>query len=693
MVQILKNIDNSLDTSYLEDLNPAQRKAVEFDNGPLLVIAGAGSGKTKTLVYRVVRLVSTGIPPEKILLLTFTRKSAQEMLTRASKVLDQRCHDVAGGTFHAFATLILREFSQTLGFNSQFIILDRSDAEDILQLLRKNYKALLTEKRFPKKNTLLDIIGKCLNTQSSISDVLQTHYPQFLDYVEEITAISAAYKQKKKDMQVMDYDDLLIYLDDLLKQNDDVRRILQQRFKYIMVDEYQDTNRIQSSILFNLVDSQRNLMVVGDDSQSIYSFRGANFKNIMSFEEQYPGTTRIMLEQNYRSKSPILDLTNAVIAQAREKFTKNLFTEQGDGSKPFYIETDNEGQQSRFVCQKILELRESGISLSRIAILVRSGWHSNDLELALQSHDLPFVKFGGFKFIESSHVKDLVAFFRLTLNPADILSWHRVLLLLDGVGPKSVQVFLDTLAQNNFRVDASLLSPFRQKAYFQQLLPLIDLLITLHSLDPNPSSLLPRILTYYLPIFKQRYDNFKKREADLDSFEGICQRYKDLNTLLTDMSLDPPTSSQIGSEAAPIDQEFLTISTIHSAKGLEWHSVFLLSVLDGYLPSFQSMGDMSQLEEERRLLYVALTRAEENLYILKPNSSSASFRQQYQGMQFSQVSRFLSENDIIGNYAQRSYVESEDSGFKTRQISQQRNDDNVLFSSKKDREDTRKFYF
>lgn len=675
---------------FLEDLNSSQRQVADFDEGPLLVIAGAGSGKTKTLVYRVARLVASGVPPERILLLTFTRKSAQEMLHRAAQVLDARCHQVSGGTFHAFATLILREFYQACGFSSQFSIIDRSDTEDLIQLIRKPYAKASSDKRYPKKNTILDLIGKCINGSKSMIDAIEQHYPQYVDLEDDLKKIAHEFQLKKRKMQVMDYDDLLVFLKNLLEKNTHIRELIQQRYDYVMVDEYQDTNLIQAAILFHLVGKKRNLMVVGDDAQSIYSFRGAHFKNIMSFQDQYPGAVRVTLEQNYRSQQSILDLTNAVIAQAQERFAKNLFTENGKGEKPIYIETKSEHDQSHYVCQKILELREQNIPLNQIAVLVRSGWHSNELEVALQSHQLPFVKFGGFKFIESAHIKDIVAFFRLAFNPSDLVSWHRVLLLLDGIGPKSVQQFLDSLESNQYRLDPCLLDPLKKKASFHDLSALISLFISINTTEKKPVDIFQEISRYYRPIFKDKYDNFHKREADLESFESICKQFKDLESFLTELSLDPPTVSQVDSEFKN-DDEALTISTIHSAKGLEWHSVFLISALDGYLPSFQSMGDTQSLEEERRLMYVALTRAKKNLFILKPQASAASFRSSYQGMEFSRLSRFLEENQIISKFAQRAAFKEEKSGFDFKDISQESRASNVLFDSRQDRPSRRPF--
>ena len=677
--KICYNNDMQKNKNYLDELNPAQRQAAEFNNGPLLVIAGAGSGKTKTLVYRVVRLVELGIEPERILLLTFTRKSAQEMLERASNVLDQRCNNVSGGTFHAFASITLRKYAKHIGFAPEFTILDRSDAENLIQLIRKKYKTLIKEKRFPKKSTLMDIISKQSNTNVSIRDSTTRYYPQFSDIISEIEDVATSYAKQKQEMQVMDYDDLLSYLNYLLKNNETVRKELQNKFDYIMVDEYQDTNHIQANILHYLLNEQQNIMVVGDDSQSIYSFRGANFKNIMTFPKRYPNAQKIMLEQNYRSTEPILKLTNALISHASEKFTKNLFTDKKSNTKPKYIECKSEYAQAEYICKEILKIRET-ISLNKIAILIRSGWHSNQLEIALKSHNLPFVKYGGFKFIESAHVKDAISFFKLLVNPKDMISWNRLLVLYDKIGPKSIQIFGDILKQNQYRLDPLLIQCLPQKPAFEGIKPLLNFFIKLSNLEQSPSQLLHPILAFYQNLFQQNYDDYKKRESDLESLEGICKQYNNINDMLTQFSLDPPQSQE--NIADKFNDENITISTIHSAKGLEWHTVFILSAIDGYIPSMQAMGDLAQLEEERRLMYVALTRAEESLYIMKPNINAGSYRTSYAGMSFAKPSRFLEEHNVLNDFTQTVSTDTE-SNQSYRNISSNCSDDsNVLFSSK-----------
>jgi DNA helicase-2/ATP-dependent DNA helicase PcrA len=397
-------------------------------------------------------------------------------------------------------------------------------------------------------------------------------------------------------------------------------------------------------------------MVVGDDSQSIYSFRGASFKNIIEFPTLFEATKVIKLEQNYRSSQPILNLTNALIEKAREKYSKTLFTQRPDGELPVYIDAADENTQSRFVAQKILELRETGIPLNEMAVLFRSGWHSNDLEVELQSRNIPFQKFGGFKFVETAHVKDLLSYLRLIQNPADIVSWSRVLQLVDGVGAKTIGQFLKIVPA--LRRQATMPDPFIGKKYSHDLQTLISLVLRTDS--QTPSQLLDLALTHYLPMFRLKYDDYSKRITDLDSLKNIAARYPSLDRFLSEISLEPPDQTQVDATASDYEDERITLSTIHSAKGLEWKAVFLISVVDGYLPSFQSLGDLAQLEEERRLLYVALTRAKDHLFIIKPNLDAASGNfHRFPGITFSKLSRFLDDYQLLDDLAEKWVLKDE----------------------------------
>ena len=422
---------------YEQVLNPSQYEAVTTLEGPILVIAGAGSGKTRTLTYRVARLVEQGVPPGSILLLTFTRKASAEMLRRAAVLLDQRCERVAGGTFHSFGNSTLRRYAQKLGFESGFNILDRADAEDAISLLRTRLKLNVRGRRFPRKRTIANIYSKAVNKVLPIEEVIFEDYPHFTREIEDLLRLHDRYERHKKKHLLMDYDDLLVGLKTLLEENPDVLERLSRAYRYIMVDEYQDTNKIQADIVRLLGALHHNVMVVGDDSQSIYAFRGASFGNIMDFPEIFPETKVVKLEENYRSTQPILDVANIIIDRAQEKYTKVLFTQKKNGDPPALVAAENEEMQSQFVAQRILELREEGIPLGNMAVLFRASYYSFDLEIELNRRNIPFVKVGGFKFMETAHIKDLLAHMKILANPYDSVSWHRVLLLLENVGPKA----------------------------------------------------------------------------------------------------------------------------------------------------------------------------------------------------------------------------------------------------------------
>ncbi len=613
-------------------------------DGPALVVAGAGSGKTKTLVHRVAYLVANGVPANQILLLTFTRKSADEMLRRASLLVDQRCRNVSGGTFHGWANGVLREFGRHLGFSSQFTILDRTDSEDLIQMIRKDMGLGKTERRFPKKETIANLLSQTVNKGQTLEGIISANAPQYLTEMEALLQIGLQYAQRKRDMQAMDYDDLLVYLHTLLTEIAAVREQLYERYAYILVDEYQDTNGIQASIVRQLAGTRANVMAVGDDAQSIYAFRGANHRNMLDFPLHYPGTKIVALEQNYRSTQPILDLSNSVIAQAKDRFDKHLFSEKPGKDLPVYVETQSENIQSRFICQKILELSESGVALKEMAVLIRSGWHSNDLEVEMKAHAIPFVKVGGFKFVETAHVKDLVSLIRLRFNPADTLSWNRFLLLMEGIGPKTAITLSQALSrlQTPDKAAAMLVAPTRTLP--QGVVDMVEFVFGPETL--SLSDLVEEAIALYQPLFEKKYDDHRKRTNDLDSLKSIAERFDSLEGFLSNLSLEPPAQSQTGS--GPIgDGDSVTLSTIHSAKGLEWDTVFVISLVDGYLPSFRSIEDGNALEEERRLLYVAITRAKNALFLIKPQLNPPPGMFQFPGFRFSKICRFLSDRSML----------------------------------------------
>lgn len=600
--------------NYEEDLNEAQLEAVKSKDGPILVIAGAGSGKTKTLTYRVARLIEDGIKPENILLLTFTKKAAAEMLSRATIVLDNRCEKVAGGTFHSFANIILRKYSKLLGLKNNFTIMDRADCEDVInhivgQLFPKK------EKRFPKKSTLLDIYSKSINKVTPTKQIIADEFPQFAHCEDKIIEVHKAYVAYKRENSVLDYDDLLLYIKLLLENNDGLRKILSNEYKYIMVDEYQDTNTLQAEVIRLLASEHNNIMAVGDDAQSIYSFRGANYRNILDFPRLFENTKIIKLEQNYRSTQNILKLTNEIISKAKEKYTKNLFSNIVSPQVPALICAKDTQMEADFICQRILELLDEDISLSDICVLTRNARMSYNLEIELSKRAIPFQKFGGPKFMETAHIKDVVAHLRVILNPDDVISLTRILLLLKGVGASTVNNIMPII-KGDLKPDIKLLPSNKS----QSLTPLFNTLGQLrdYSTTKKPEEIVSAVINYYRPILKDKYDDFSKREKDLDHFEYLSTQYSNLEDFISDLALEPPDASVEGMYKKNSDDEALTISTIHSAKGLEWDSVFIIGAVDGRFPSAYSFNSEEEMDEELRLMYVATTRAKNNLYITYP---------------------------------------------------------------------------
>lgn len=605
-----------LSRDYAEELNPQQLAAVEVVEGPALVIAGAGSGKTRALVYRVARLIDLGIDPGSILLLTFTRKSAQEMLGRVGLLIGAQSERVAGGTFHSVANILLRRYGRPVGLEPGFTILDRGDAEDLVNLIRGQLGLNETGKRFPRKRTVIDIFSKCANTLQDLEEVLFSDYAHFSEYLGELYKLQEAYEAAKRQQQLVDYDDLLLKLRELLDIDEQARDRISQTYRYILVDEYQDTNRLQADLVRKMAATHDNVMVVGDDSQSIYAFRGATFRNIMEFPTLFPGTSIYKLEENYRSTQPILHLANSLIEGASEKYSKTLFTRKLDGPLPIMVQAVGENAQSRFIAQKILELREEGIPLEEIAVLFRSSFHAFDLEIELSRRDLPFVKRGGFKFIETAHVKDLLAHLRVIHNPLDAVSWNRLLMLIEGVGPKKAKDLMTLMRQKEQPFEALRSGIGRSSLGLKNLASMLETITQADNL--TPSSQVNEVLEYYFPILKDQYDDYPKRIRDLEHLSVMAERYTYLEEFLADLTLEPPDESVTDIDAADRDDERLVLSTIHSAKGLEWRCVFMIWLVDGRFPSAYSFITEDELEEERRLLYVAVTRAKQHLYLTYP---------------------------------------------------------------------------
>jgi DNA helicase-2/ATP-dependent DNA helicase PcrA len=610
--------NNNFRIRYENALNPSQLEAVTCIEGPLLVIAGAGSGKTRTLTYRVAYLVEKGISPASILLLTFTRKASQEMLRRAARLLDARCEKIAGGTFHSFANAMLRRYASQMGLDPTFGILDRTDAESLIGILRKEMHPATKHRSFPRKKTLADIFSRAVNKGLAIEEIIDYDYPHFASHLAVITRLHQDFQVHKRNHHFLDYDDLLIYLRRLLKDNSEIRNRISSIYRYIMVDEYQDTNTIQAEILYLLTDVNKNIMVVGDDAQSIYAFRGANFRNIIEFPNIFPGTRIITLEENYRSIQPILDLTNVIIDRAREKFSKNLFTRKTGDTLPVMVNAEDEYSQSRFIIDKIKDHHQKGVALNQIAVLFRASFHSFDLEIELSREGFAFVKMGGFKFVESAHIKDILAHMRVIANPYDRISWYRILLLIEKVGPKTAQKIYEATLDEKSGHSGLLTAKLEHIKGLDRLKKLVA------TLDIHPMTVCEMgeaIIDYYMPILKNNYDDHPRRAKDLEHLIEIMERYKNLHQFLTDMALEPPNTSfenSLYAGASHTDQ--LILSTIHSAKGLEWHTVFVIWALDGRFPSVHTLHKEEELEEELRLMYVAATRAKENLFFTYPNN-------------------------------------------------------------------------
>jgi len=598
-----------------EDLNEAQYAAVTHGEGPVLVIAGAGSGKTRTLVYRMAFLLEQGVAPESILLLTFTRRSAQEMLWRATQISDQSCKRVLGGTFHATSNMLLRQHGHRLGFGSGFTIIDRGDAEGIINLIKSSLGLAGAGKRFPSKRVVINLLSGSINKARPIEDLVFESHIHLSEFIDDFHTIRKHYNQFKIDHGLMDYDDLLVNWQRLLVESEQARQDICSRFRYILVDEYQDTNLIQAEIVRLMAQEHDNVMVVGDDAQSIYSFRGADFYNIMRFPDQFPGARVIKLEQNYRSTQPILSLTNSIIENAEEKFTKKLFSELEGGVKPVVYTARNEAAEARFIVDKIKNLKDQGIEPSEIAVLFRSGFHSYKLEMELTSRYLDFEKRGGMKLTESAHIKDALSFLRVLINPWDNLSWNRILLQLDKVGPKTAQKILATIKEDDDPVEA--LTRYKAAPGWKQGFGrLTEALADMRRPNLTPAGVFDLVMEYYDPIFEKiYYDDYPKRRRDLDQIKALIGGYGDLQSFVDDTALDPPESATTEEHSG--DTKRLILSTIHSSKGLEWDAVFVIGLAEGRFPHQNSVPG-EQWEEERRLLYVAATRARKQLFLSYP---------------------------------------------------------------------------
>jgi DNA helicase-2/ATP-dependent DNA helicase PcrA len=603
-----------------EELNDAQRAAVLHGEGPLLIVAGAGTGKTRTLAGRVAHLIATGTDPERILLLTFTRRAAAEMLERAGAAI-RRGPEVTGrvwgGTFHAIANRLLRIHGHAAGIDPDFTVIDPGDAADLMDVIRHDLGLSARERRFPRKSTCLAIYSHCANTDAPLPDVLRTAFPWCADWAEDLKKLFGAYVERKQARNVLDFDDLLLYWREMVADPDLGARI-GGRFDHVLVDEYQDTNAVQAEILRGMRRTNRNLTVVGDDAQSIYRFRGADVRNMLNFAEQFPGATTVTLERNYRSVQPVLDAANRVLAGASAGFAKTLLAARPGGAKPDLVTCRDEPAQSRYVAETLLRHYEEGIPLRRMAVLIRAADHSDHLELELTRRNLPYRKYGGLRFLDAAHVKDLVALLRVAENPRDEVAWFRVLQLLDGVGPSTAAAAVAHVAAAGH--DPLSLRAFPSPpAAREGLASLAVLMADLAALDAAaPAAHVERIRRFYDPVCDAHYDNGEIRRKDIENLERIAAGYATRRDFLSDLILDPPAST--GDLAGPPakDEDWLVLSTIHSAKGCEWDVVFILHAADGCIPTDMSCGSPEEIDEERRLLYVAMTRAKDFLHVCWP---------------------------------------------------------------------------
>jgi DNA helicase II / ATP-dependent DNA helicase PcrA len=647
--------------AYLSGLNDDQLAAVLHGDGevadPLLVIAGAGSGKTNTLAHRVAHLVVLGADPRRILLMTFSRRAAQEMTRRVERIvrkaLGEKGAVLAGalewaGTFHAIGARLLRRHAELIGLDAAFTLMDREDAAALMDLVRHELGFSKTESRFPGKGTCLAIYSRAVNSRERLEEVLATRFPRHLRWAPDLRRLFRAYVEAKQRADVLDYDDLLLYWAGMMADPDMAAHV-GGMFDHVLIDEYQDTNRLQAEILLAMKPGGHGLTVVGDDAQSIYAFRAAEVRNILDFPSCFSPPARVVtLERNYRSTDAILAASNAVIGEARERFTKTLWTERRAHERPALVTVADDAAQADYICSQVLEAREAGISLKSQAVLFRTAHHSGQLEIELTRRDIPFVKFGGLKFLEAAHVKDVISILRFAQNPRDRVAGFRVLKLLPGVGPAAASGVLDQMGLPGASL-SRLTRPKRGAEAWHDFVALHDdLRGSAWPLD------LERARRWYEPHLERLHDDAEPRRADLLQLEQIAHGFPSRERFLTELTLDPPQATSDLAGAPNRDDDYLILSTIHSSKGQEWKSVYLLNCVDGCIPSDLATGTPAEIEEERRLLYVAMTRAKDSLHLITPlrfythGQAARGDRHVYAG-----PSRFLSQHVLSAFEARR----------------------------------------
>ncbi|MDD4203165.1 MAG: ATP-dependent helicase [Candidatus Omnitrophica bacterium] len=636
------------DIDYQKELNPEQYKVVTDADGASLVLAGAGSGKTRTLVYRVAYLLNQGVSPQNILLVTFTNKAAHTMQDRVEMLLRAKPKGMWSGTFHHIGNRTLRIYAQEVGFKSDFGILDEQDAIDLLKVCIKNLNIKLAKEKMPTPKIIKKIISFSENCGLSISKTTEKLYPYFLNFVNVLNDIYRAYVTKKKTSNVMDYDDLLIKWRELLQTNPQIKQRFAEQFKYILVDEYQDTNKLQADIIRELSDCHKNVLVVGDDAQSIYSFRGADVSNILNFPNLYPDAKVFKLETNYRSTPEILDLANDSILHNIDQFDKQLHTVKSTGNRPALIELTDPHSQAAFIAQRTLELQDKGIPLKDISVLFRAHYQSAELQMELLKRNIPYIIRGGVRFFEQAHIKDVLSYLKILINPYEELAWVRSLGMHAGIGPGYATKIFDKFIEIGSLEKVldprfSDFLPAKAKAGFSSFRTIIKQ-ISDPELLKRPDEIVKRIIENgYEDYVRVNFDNAKDRIDDIKELVNFAHQYRSAKIFLQDITLRESFKgeSSLGDQTND-DEDVLVLSTIHQAKGLEWHTVFVIGLSEGFFPHSKAVNDEKQIEEERRLFYVAATRAKNELYLVRPIT-----RFDYQmGTVIMRKSLFLQELDM-----------------------------------------------
>ncbi len=666
-------VSTSIHIDYAAELNEQQLAAVTAAPGPILVIAGAGSGKTRTLTYRVAYLLENGIDPRNILLLTFTNKAAREMLNRVANLLPVDASGLWGGTFHSVGNRILRRHGGALGYSSGFSIMDREDQKDLINTVVASAGINPKEIRFPKGEVLAEIFSFVVNTEKPLEELLAEKFPYFLPLLDKIQDLQERYEKKKKATNSMDFDDLLQKTLSMFQQHERVGDFYRRQFQFILVDEYQDTNKIQADLVDLLARDHRNVMVVGDDAQSIYSWRGANFQNILEFPKRYPDSQVFKIEMNYRSLPEILDVANAAIAANVQQFRKHLSaTRESKTLKPAVVALNDGAEQAQFIAQRILELRDEGIDLNEVAVLYRAHYHALELQLELSRRGIPYQITSGIRFFEQAHIKDVTSFIRFVANPRDQVAFNRMVKLLPGIGNRTAENLWQAweagivaagvdrglekgsassgVTDPGYKFGERLLAmnvPAKSKKMWMQLAHTLDEIAPEGQPNPPSEMITSVVEAIYDDYAKMNFPNYDLRREDLDQLAVFARQFKDVHEFLSQLAL----ISNVDAEAAAVqtsDKEAVNLSTVHQAKGLEFHTVFVIWLTDGMFPSSRSLATRDVLEEERRLFYVAITRARDELYLTYPQMRLSGGY----GDVFQRPSRFLQEipNELVEDW-------------------------------------------